>query len=645
MGARGLVSVLLAGLVYLFGWSAYAQERVIQFDSFIEVFEDNSLVVTETITIRAEGNIFKRGIVRNFPLTRNLPNATRPIRVGFEILEVKRDGRDEPYHTSSGVHQIDIYVGQEDVFLDFGKEYTYTLKYRTTKQVGFFDDFDELYWNVNGNGWDLVFDRTTATVKLPGDLNQQVLSTAVYTGSYGESESDARMTRTPEGYYRWQTTKALQPYEGLTIALSWPVGVIQRPTAEELAREEFYRQSGYNLMQYGAILIMLYYAFFWFKVGVDPKGGIIFPLFTPPQGLSPAAIRYVRKMAWDNKVFSASILGAAVKGWLTISKEGKTFTLERADSGSTPLSPDEKAGFDKLLGSRSSLEMDQKYHSTFSGAQKAIQKSLDSKHHKVHFHRNTGYIVIGVILSLLVSAGSLFLIAMFADIYPDDMFPMIMLTFAGFFVIPFQVTMIKLFRDAWNAPTWQSILGAVLVSIIVLPIGIGYLVALFWFSWELSQTLFIGLLIIFLANAIFGMLMKAPTKAGRKLLDEIEGFRMFLRATERERLEFLHPPEKTPELFEQYLPYAVALDVENKWADQFSDVFARIQQTENRDYSPSFYRGGYAHFNAASFTNDIGNRMASSLSSASTSPSSSSSGSGGGGSSGGGGGGGGGGGW
>jgi len=632
-------------LLWAVSWDASAQERVLSFDSVIEVNEDNSLIVTETIRIRTEGDIFKRGIVRNFPLTRNLPNATRPIRVGFEILEVRRDGQPEPYHTSSGFHQIDIYVGQEDVFLDIGREYTYILKYRTTKQVGFFDDFDELYWNVNGNGWSLGFDAVSATVVLPSSVAQDVLSSAAYTGYYGDAGSDFTMSRTPEGYYRWTTTRQLQPYEGLTVALSWPIGAIQRPTAEELAQEEFYRQSGYNLMQYGAILIMLYYAFFWFRVGVDPKSGVIFPRFVPPADLSPAAIRYVRKMGWDNKVFSAAILSAAVKGWLTIVNEKRNYTLERTGNDTVLLSVDEMAGYNALLGSRSSLEMDQKNHATFSSAQRVIQKSLDSKHHKTHFHRNTGYIVGGILLSLLVSAGSLTLIALFADINSDDLVPMIILTFAGFFVIPFQVSMIKLLREAWSAPTWQSILGAALVSIIVLPIGIGYLIALFWFSWELSQTLFIGLSVIFFANAIFGMLMKAPTMAGRQLLDEIEGFRMFLRATEKERLEFLHPPEKTPELFEKYLPYAVALDVENKWADQFSDVFARIQQAENRDYSPSFYRGSYAHFNAASFANDIGNKMASSLSSASTSPSSSSSGSGGGGSSGGGGGGGGGGGW
>src|SRR5690606_22772739 len=100
-----------------------------------------------------------------------------------------------------------------------------------------------------------------------------------------------------------------------------------------------------------------------------------------------------------------------------------------------------------------------------------------------------------------------------------------------------------------------------------------YVGFLFGFSWVISQTLFVGLVIILVVNAIFGTLMKARTPAGRKLLDEIEGFRMFLSATEKERLEFLHPPDRTPELFEQYLPYAVALNVENRWADQFSDVF------------------------------------------------------------------------
>jgi hypothetical protein len=69
-------------------------------------------------------------------------------------------------------------------------------------------------------------------------------------------------------------------------------------------------------------------------------------------------------------------------------------------------------------------------------------------------------------------------------------------------------------------------------------------------------------------------LLKAPTREGRKVMDGIEGLRQYLGVAEEERLQFLNPPEKTPELFEKFLPYAIALDVENAWAKRFTAVLA-----------------------------------------------------------------------
>jgi len=642
MVTRWLLLIVWIAVSLIFLDTAVAQERVIRFDSVIEVVEDNSLIVTETIKIRADGDIFKRGIVRTFPLTRRLPNQKRLTRVGFEILSVEKDGTPEPYHTNSGFHSIDIYVGESDVFLQFGRDYTYKLTYRTTKQVGFFDDFDELYWNVNGNGWALDFDEISATVILPSNIRQQVISTSAYTGYEGDTGNDFRMSRTPEGYHRWETTRRLQPYEGITIALSWPIGTIQRPTEEEMAYQEFLGELGNWVLSIGAILIAVYYAFFWFRVGIDPRPGTIFPLFRPPHDLSPAAIRYVRNMGWDNKAFSAAILGAASRGWLTINQTKKKYSIERKGSATESLPLDEKAGFDTLLGTSPKLELDQKNHATFSSAQRAIEKVLKSAHDKVHFRRNTGYVVGGVILSLVVTLASLILMSLYADVDTDSMVVMYILTGAGFFVIPFQLGMFQAIKKAWKEPGVWNILGALFASVFAIPMAALYLVFLFGFSWEISETLFVGLIIIFVVNAVFGTLMKARTPAGRTLLDEIEGFRMFLRATEQDRLEFLHPPDQTPELFERYLPYAVALNVENRWADQFSSVFRQLEQSGQGGYTPSYYRGSMTSFSAANFSREMGSRLTSSLSSASSSPSSGSSG---GGSSGGGGGGGGGGGW
>jgi uncharacterized membrane protein YgcG len=147
--------------------------------------------------------------------------------------------------------------------------------------------------------------------------------------------------------------------------------------------------------------------------------------------------------------------------------------------------------------------------------------------------------------------------------------------------------------------------------------------------------------------AIFFQLLRAPTVAGRKVMDEIEGFKQYLGVAEEDRLNYLHPPEKTPELFERYLPYAVALDVENRWAERFAGVLAAaaaagaataVWYAGNRDIAS----------NPGSFADRVGSALATTVASASTAPGSSgggSSGSSGGGSSGGGGGGGGGSGW
>ena len=148
-------------------------------------------------------------------------------------------------------------------------------------------------------------------------------------------------------------------------------------------------------------------------------------------------------------------------------------------------------------------------------------------------------------------------------------------------------------------------------------------------------------------HILFHFLLKAPTVAGQRLLDQVEGFKMFLSAVDGDRLNRINPPEQTPETFEKLLPYALALDVEQAWAEKFSGVLSAASQApdgEHVAYTPSFYSGSnWNHFTASSFTSGFTDSFTSAISSSSSAPGSSDGGSGGG--SGGGGGGGGGGGW
>jgi uncharacterized membrane protein len=154
----------------------------------------------------------------------------------------------------------------------------------------------------------------------------------------------------------------------------------------------------------------------------------------------------------------------------------------------------------------------------------------------------------------------------------------------------------------------------------------------------------VTILAMFLVTAAFAIVMKRPTMRGRKLLDEMAGFRDYLEVAEKDELNLRNPPEKTPQLFESYLPYALALGVDQQWAEKFAAVLAATRDASGRTYSPAWYNGSWSVANLTSSTSQLSSSLNTAISSSVTPPGSSSGG-GGGGFSGGGGGGGGGGGW
>jgi uncharacterized membrane protein len=193
-----------------------------------------------------------------------------------------------------------------------------------------------------------------------------------------------------------------------------------------------------------------------------------------------------------------------------------------------------------------------------------------------------------------------------------------------------------------------NFIGAIFSTAFALPFAGGLIVGIFFFTQSISPLATSALVAGGLASYLFYHLLKAPTLAGAKIFDQIDGFRLYLMTAEKDRFEKLNPPEITPQVFEKYLPYAIALDCENQWSKKFEAEAAAAGMAPTSTYSnytPLWYSGSsFSRLGAAGFSTALGASMASAAASASVAPGSSS-GSGGGGSSGGGGGGGGGGGW
>ena len=139
-------------------------------------------------------------------------------------------------------------------------------------------------------------------------------------------------------------------------------------------------------------------------------------------------------------------------------------------------------------------------------------------------------------------------------------------------------------------------------------------------------------------HGLFTFLMRAPTRAGRLVMDEIEGFKMYLDTAEQDRLDRMRSPLITPEVFETFLPFAYALGVANHWCERFAREMPE-EVHRQAGYHPHWYNGNFHGVDALNHLgDDFGSSFSSAISSAS-SPPGSSSGSGGGFSGGGGGGG------
>jgi len=599
--------------------SLCAAEEIRDFSSRIEILPDSDLIVTETIRVVPEGNQIKRGIYRDFP-TLYAGKAGLRASVPFKVLEILRDGKPEPWHSERKGNGVRIYLGSENVFLPH-EETTYTIQYRTGRQLGFFKDFDELYWNVTGNGWEFPILQASACVDLPRGAEPR--SMEAYTGRKGSTGSDYRVADSPECDASLVTTAPLAPGEGFTIAVTWPKGFVKRPSpdSEWLALASSNR--GLIAGAMGLLAAFGYFLVSWILVGRDPESGVIIPLFEPPEHFTPQDVRYLNGLGTcDNTSFTAAIMHLAVQKALRITESSKhVYTLERDEGAGMDVA--ENRLLESLFIGDQSLKLTNAKHDLLAAARKVLAKDLAAKN-DAYFHRNTRVWVVGLLATLVPLGTSI----LDAREFGGAVFMMVWLTI-------WSVGCAALSHGVYSAWRSKAKWTAIPITLFSIPFFAGWLFGM----WALVQAASPWVCALYVAGillcAIFHHLLKRPTPEGQAIRDRIRGFKKYLSVAEAERLGLENPPERTPELFEKFLPYALALGVEQEWSEQFSEILtAAAQAPESESHSLVLPAASVAFAGA----------LSSAISSASTAPGSSS-GSGGGGSSGGGGGGGGGGGW
>ncbi|MFC4274131.1 DUF2207 domain-containing protein [Achromobacter aloeverae] len=551
------------------------REFIIAFESDIDVQRDGDLLVTERIAVNALGREIKRGVVRDFPTLYRSRDGLN-VRVGFDVLGVDRDGKPEPYALEKQSNGVRIRIGDPDRWLAPGT-HVYEIRYRTTRQLGFYQDHDELYWNVTGNGWTMPIAHAVARIHLPEDA--PVLRTAFYTGPQGATDKNARVVESKPGEVTFENTVPLRMREGLTIAVSWPKGIVQAPSR----LQGIYYQLRDNLAALvavaGFILLAAYYIVVHGRTRRRAHAPAhIVPLYEPPEGMSAPAVRYMARKGNDERGFVIGVIELIALRALRIDRDdGKRgtgretrFVLLQPDAqGQRGMARDTLLGtlLHKMFGAHTSFYRSSAGSARLRDARATLSSSLDNLY--------SGYIADhgkrarrGLWLWLLYLAACIYTLVLQGGEVGGTLASLPFLA-VGLGVLAITWAMVR------SNFSWGPVVFCLLFGVPFLLGGIGVLAADNAVTPVRALSALLPALMLPVVVRAFRFL-RGYTEEGHEIMDRIAGFKQYLTLAEGPRLEALATVDEKLRLYERYLPYAVALDVGKRWAAAFAGLAATV---------------------------------------------------------------------
>ncbi|MCX7615900.1 MAG: DUF2207 domain-containing protein [Patescibacteria group bacterium] len=531
---------------FLFGATKAESEVIKSFNANIDIQKNGSLVVTETI-IYDFGSNQKHGIFRDIPLT-----STNGPQLSINVFNVS-DEVGEPYQYTTSVtnNVLRIKIGDPNVTVSGVK--TYVIGYRVYNAIRTFNDHDELYWNVTGNQWPVAIQDASALVRLP-DFVAVGIKMDCFTGPQGSTQKNCVFNQNGANI-SYSTTQSLNAKEGLTFVLGIPLGYIQNTYVS--STPDYSLPSPYlpitnsslfsvidEFIPFVSIFIIffLFFIYFWFRIlskkTTKPKPVIpaelknrpITTQYEPPDNLSPIDVGALLDRRVDIADISSVIINLAVRGYLKIRytleeipfwPDKKDFEFVKLKDGADLTHPADKIVFNFLFNVRDSVKLSElkEQGTTFQLLIKKITEDVEQYlSDKGYFTQIKMKKTISRILVVIVAA------------------------YVGFRGLDLILNLAKIQ------------ISGIFESIFTILVIVGSILCVRYILRSSDKL----------------------TPQGISALEKILGFKEFLELTEKDKLELTNAPELKPEVFEKFLPYAMVLGVEEKWAKKFEGIYSSI---------------------------------------------------------------------
>src|SRR5260370_32366689 len=304
------MALLCLVLAVLFTVPASARTiRIRDFHTELDVLPDSTLDVTETIRVDFTGA--RNGFYRNIPVEYAGPSGFNYSLFLTDISATDSDGASLRIERprQGGNLELKIFVPAAD-----GSSRNISLHYRVRDGLRFFEDHDELYWNVTGTGWDDPIESASAHIILPGGV--MGVRAANYTGFFGSRSQGARVDILGPNI-DVQTQRPLAFHEGLTVVAGWDRGFVHEPRSSEKITQ--FLESNWPLFFPACVFVLMFWL--WYTRGREPRVGAIAVQYEPPAGLSPGEAGTLVDDQATIRDITATLVDLAVRGVITIEEK------------------------------------------------------------------------------------------------------------------------------------------------------------------------------------------------------------------------------------------------------------------------------------------------------------------------------------
>lgn len=577
--------VLLAVLAIAGDVRAASPVKIQSLTSTVTVFTSGSLQVQEQLTIVTSGESVSR------TLSQDVRDVRRGIRAtpSWRVQRVSIDGKAVEWRLNS--------PSPSRLTLDIGDNvapglHTLDLTFITDRFIEAGATRADLAWDATG-AWNAPVAQAVVVITPPPGAEHVLSGAGASVQNAVARTGSVQAMKDMDGRITIQADRPLMADEHLVVHAAWPGGFVHSPTGG-MRIDWFVRDWGGVVMGLLGLLVLAgYFQSAWSAVGRDPPRTAIIPRFDPPEDMSPATVRYVRRMAFDGTAFAANLLDMGSRGALKVTRDGGSTVLQRTGTSLETLPPDEQVMAEYMFGNgQGTLAVTQNAQPVLQSAQAALRKYLDANCRTVYFglHRYETLVGVGISFVTAVLAGMAQ-----ATTRASALAYLFLLVWLSIWSVAVAFVWSSLVRAWKTQPVVRpikpiSFLGGLTISMATESeekaqrsnASMAVFFSGFWFvgagMFFRVATAPVAVLVIAMAvlDIIYGHLMPSWTPRGRQVVDEADGFELYLKVAERDRMQWLHPPEKTPELLERYLPYALALGVQQEWAEQFRET---VEQT------------------------------------------------------------------